>query len=41
VRFYALRLKEAGLLKSTPEEILKVGTDFRYFNQLQKELPIA
>jgi NitT/TauT family transport system substrate-binding protein len=41
VRFYALRLKEAGLLESTPEEILKVGTDFRYFKRLQKELQIA
>ena len=41
VRFYALRLKEAGILKSTPEEILKRGTDFRYFNQLKRELPSA
>jgi NitT/TauT family transport system substrate-binding protein len=38
VRFYALRLKQAGLIKSTPEEILKRGTDFRYLTQLRKEL---
>jgi NitT/TauT family transport system substrate-binding protein len=41
VRFYALRLKEAGIIKSTPEEILKRGTDFRYFTQLRKELQSA
>jgi NitT/TauT family transport system substrate-binding protein len=41
VRFYALRLKEAGLLKATPDEILKRGTDFRYFEQLKKDLPAA
>lgn len=41
VRFYALRLKEAGLLKATPDEILKRGTDFRYFEQLRNDLPTA
>jgi len=41
VRFYALRLKQAGLIKSTPDEILKRGTDFRYLTQLRKELHTA
>ncbi len=41
VRFYALRLKEAGILKSTPDEMLKQGTDFRYFRQLRQELQSA
>ena len=41
VRFYALRLKEAGILKSTPDEILEKGTDFRYLHQLRKELRSA
>ena len=41
VRFYALRLKQAGLIKSTPEEILKRGTDFRYLTELRKELQTA
>jgi NitT/TauT family transport system substrate-binding protein len=41
VRFYALRMKQAGLIKSTPEEILKRGTDFRYLTQLRKELQSA
>jgi NitT/TauT family transport system substrate-binding protein len=40
-RFYALRLKQAGLIKSTPEEILKKGTDFRYLNELRRELKEA
>jgi NitT/TauT family transport system substrate-binding protein len=41
VRFYALRLKEAGIIKSTPGQILKRGTDFRYFSQLKRELKEA
>jgi NitT/TauT family transport system substrate-binding protein len=41
VRFYALRLKQAGLIQSTPDEILKRGTDFRYLKQLGKELQSA
>ena len=41
VRFYALRLKRAGLIKSTPEEIIERGTDFRYLTQLRKELQSA
>lgn len=41
VRFYALRLKQAGIIKSTPEEILERGTDFRYLAQLRKELESA
>ena len=41
VRFYALRLKQAGLIKSTPEEIIKRGTDFRYLSELKRELKEA
>ena len=41
VRFYALRLKQAGLIKSTPDEILERGTDFRFLTQLRKELHTA
>jgi NitT/TauT family transport system substrate-binding protein len=41
VRFYALRLKQAGVIKSTPDEILERGTDFRYLNDLRKELHTA
>jgi NitT/TauT family transport system substrate-binding protein len=38
VRFYALRLREAGMIKSTPSRILAQGTNWRFFNELKREL---
>ena len=38
VRFYALRLHEVGLIKSDPKKIIVQGTDWRFFNELKKEL---
>jgi NitT/TauT family transport system substrate-binding protein len=38
LRFYALRLHEAGMIKSSPQKILAQGTDWRFFNELKKEL---
>ena len=38
VRFYALRLHEAGMIKSSPKKILAEATDFRFLNELKKEL---
>jgi len=38
VRFYALRLHEVGMIKSTPQKIIEKGTDWRFFNALKKEL---
>ncbi|SRR5712691_6993032 len=38
VRFYALRLRESGMIKSTPNKIIAQGTDWRFFNELKKEL---
>ncbi len=38
VRFYALRLREAGMIKSTPNNIIARGTDWRFFNELKREL---
>jgi NitT/TauT family transport system substrate-binding protein len=38
VRFYALRLHEIGLIKSTPQKIIAQGTDWRFFNELKREL---
>jgi NitT/TauT family transport system substrate-binding protein len=38
VRFYALRLKEAGFIQSTPQQILDQGTDYRFVQDLKKEL---
>jgi NitT/TauT family transport system substrate-binding protein len=38
VRFYALRLHEAGMITSTPQKIIQQGTDWRFLNELKKEL---
>jgi len=38
VRFYALRLREAGMIQSTPQKIIAQGTDWRFFNELKREL---
>jgi NitT/TauT family transport system substrate-binding protein len=38
IRFYAVRLHEAGMIKSSPQKILAHGTDWRFLNELKKEL---
>jgi NitT/TauT family transport system substrate-binding protein len=38
IRFYALRLQEAGMIKATPQKIIAQGTDWRFLNELKKEL---
>jgi NitT/TauT family transport system substrate-binding protein len=38
VRFYALRLHEAGLIRSSPQKIIAMGTDWRFLKELKKEL---
>ncbi|MGH6913052.1 MAG: ABC transporter substrate-binding protein [Geminicoccales bacterium] len=38
MRFYALRLHEAGMITSNPNEILAEGTDWRFLNELKREL---
>jgi NitT/TauT family transport system substrate-binding protein len=38
VRFFALRLYEVGMIKSSPQKILAQGTDWRFFNELKREL---
>ena len=38
VRFYALRLREAGMVKGAPQKLIAQGTDWRYLDQLKKEL---
>ena len=38
VRFYALRLHEAAMIKSSPQKIIAQGTDWRFLNELKKEL---
>jgi NitT/TauT family transport system substrate-binding protein len=38
VRFYALRLHEAGLIKLTPQKIIAQSADWRFLNELRREL---
>jgi NitT/TauT family transport system substrate-binding protein len=38
IRFYALRLREAGMLKSSPAKIIADGADWRFFNEVRREL---
>jgi NitT/TauT family transport system substrate-binding protein len=38
VRFYALRLHDAGMIKSSPNKILTDGADWRFWNELKREL---
>jgi NitT/TauT family transport system substrate-binding protein len=38
VRFYSLRLREAGMIKSAPNKIIADGTNWRFYNELKREL---
>jgi NitT/TauT family transport system substrate-binding protein len=38
VRFYALRLHEVGMIKSSPQKLIAQGTDWRFLNELKREL---
>jgi NitT/TauT family transport system substrate-binding protein len=38
VRFWSLRLHEAGMIKNSPQKILAQGTDWRFLRELRKEL---
>jgi NitT/TauT family transport system substrate-binding protein len=38
IRFYSLRLREGGLIKSAPAKIIADGTDWRFLNELKREL---
>jgi NitT/TauT family transport system substrate-binding protein len=38
MRFYALRLHEVGMVKSSPNKIIAEGTDWRFLNEIKREL---
>jgi NitT/TauT family transport system substrate-binding protein len=38
IRFYALRLRDVGLIKSSPQKIIADGTDWRFLDELKREL---
>jgi NitT/TauT family transport system substrate-binding protein len=38
MRFYALRMHDAGLIKSTPQQIIAEGSDWRFLDEIKREL---
>jgi NitT/TauT family transport system substrate-binding protein len=38
IRFYALRFHEVGAIKSSPNELIAQGTDWRFLKELKREL---
>jgi NitT/TauT family transport system substrate-binding protein len=38
LRFYALRLHEAGMITSNPQQIIADGTDWTFLNEIKREL---
>ncbi len=36
VRFYALRMNEVGMIKSSPQKIISQGTDWRFLRELKE-----
>lgn len=40
LRFYALRLREARMIKSGPNEIIVNGADWRFLNEIRREMGI-
>jgi NitT/TauT family transport system substrate-binding protein len=38
IRFYALKLREVGLIKSSPDKIIARGTDWRFLNEVKREM---
>jgi len=38
VRFYALRLRELGMIKSSPQKVISDMTNWRFLNELKREL---
>jgi NitT/TauT family transport system substrate-binding protein len=40
LRFYSLRLREVGMIMSTPNKIIAEGTDWRAWKELKRELKV-
>ena len=38
IRFYSLRLREVGMVKSSPQKIIADGTDWRFLEEVKREL---
>jgi NitT/TauT family transport system substrate-binding protein len=40
IRFHALRLHEVGMIKTTPLKLIAQGTDWRFLDELKRELKV-
>jgi NitT/TauT family transport system substrate-binding protein len=38
MRYYALRLQEVGMIKSSPQKIIAQGTDWRFLREIKREI---
>ena len=38
LRFHSLRLHEVGMIKSSPQKLIAQGTDWRFLNEIKREL---
>jgi len=38
LRFYSLRLREAGMIRATPQQIIQRGSNFSFLDELKREL---
>jgi NitT/TauT family transport system substrate-binding protein len=38
LRFHTLRLRDVGMIKSAPQEIVERGTDLRFMHEIRREL---
>lgn len=38
LRFHALRLHEVGMIRTTPNKLIAQGTDWRFLNEVKREL---
>jgi len=38
LRFWALRMRDVGAIKSTPQQIIAQSIDLRFLNELKREL---
>ncbi len=38
MRFYAIRVREVGMFKSTSNKIIAEGTDWRFLNEIKRKL---
>jgi NitT/TauT family transport system substrate-binding protein len=41
IRFYALRMRDIGMIKSNPQQFIDQHTDWRFMNELKKEFGIT